>query len=260
MSRVRTGVVVVAGLVGLLAVPPLASAQSTGVREVPASASSVIALQTRLRYTTMILLPEGEEILDVICGDKDFWVVSATHNIAHVKPSKEGAATNLNLVTGSGTVYSFLLTEKNGSTLPDLKVYVTADPASDAAKPKYFTAAQVEGLQSALTDARADVQAAERRAADAMALHEQQYPTTLSFNYRLPRYAKPFFVRAIWHDGRFTYIKTDATELPTLFEVKDGAPALVNFQVHDGTYVVPKVLDEGYLSLGKERLSFMQGK
>ncbi|MEZ5289843.1 MAG: TrbG/VirB9 family P-type conjugative transfer protein [Vicinamibacterales bacterium] len=258
MSRIRTGVVV--GMVGLLAGPSLASAQSTGVREVPASPSSVIALQTRLRYTTMILLPEGEEILDVICGDKDFWVVSATHNIAHVKPSKEGAATNLNLVTGSGTVYSFLLTEKNGSTLPDLKVYVTADPTSDAAKPKYFTAAQVEGLQSALTDARADVQAADRRAADAIALHEQQYPTTLSFNYRLPRYAKPFFVRAIWHDGRFTYIKTDATELPTLFEVKDGAPALVNFQVHDGTYVVPKVLDEGYLSLGKEHLSFMQGK
>ena len=47
----------------------------------------------------MIVLPEGEEILDVICGDKDFWVVSATQNMAHVKPAKEGVATNLNLVT-----------------------------------------------------------------------------------------------------------------------------------------------------------------
>ena len=59
----------------------------------------------------MILLPEQEEILDVVCGDRDFWVISATQNIAHVKPAKEGAATNLNLVTASGTVYSFLLTE-----------------------------------------------------------------------------------------------------------------------------------------------------
>ncbi len=73
----------------------------------------------------MIVLPDGEEILDVICGDKDFWVISATHNIAHVKPAKEGATTNLNLVAASGTVYSFLLTEKGGATLPDLKVYVT---------------------------------------------------------------------------------------------------------------------------------------
>jgi type IV secretory pathway VirB9-like protein len=39
--------------------------------------------------TTMIVLPEDEEILDVICGDKDFWVISATHNMAHVKPAKE---------------------------------------------------------------------------------------------------------------------------------------------------------------------------
>jgi hypothetical protein len=34
------------------------------------------------QVTTMIVLPDGEEILDVICGDKDFWVISATHNLA----------------------------------------------------------------------------------------------------------------------------------------------------------------------------------
>ena len=62
-----------------------------------------------------------------MCGDRDFWVISATQNIAHVKPAKEGAATNLNLVTSSGTVYSFLLTEQK-SAQPDLKVYVTRRP------------------------------------------------------------------------------------------------------------------------------------
>jgi type IV secretion system protein VirB9 len=46
-----------------------------------------------------------------------------------------------------------------------------------------------------------------------------------------------------------------------LYEVKDGKPALVNFQVQKGTYIVPKVLDRGYLSLGKERFEFpQQGK
>ena len=39
---------------------------------------------------------------------------------------------------------------------------------------------------------------------------------------------------------------------------KDGKPAIVNFQVHSGTYVVPKVLDQGYLSLGEKRFSFAQ--
>ena len=106
-------------------------AQAMGIREVSASSRSLIPLNTKIRYTTMILLPDDEEILDVVCGDKDFWVISATQNIAHVKPAKEGAATNLNLVTASGTVYSFLLTE--GKTAqPDLKLYVTADPSAAA--------------------------------------------------------------------------------------------------------------------------------
>ena len=81
------------------------SAQAPGVRDVTASPRSVIPLDTRLRYTTMVILPDGEEILDVVCGDRDFWVISAAQNIAHIKPAKEGAATNLNLITSSGAVF-----------------------------------------------------------------------------------------------------------------------------------------------------------
>ena len=105
-----------------------AAAGQMGVREVAATERGVIPLQTRLRYTTMVVLPDGEEILDVLCGDRDFWVISATHNIAHVKPAKAGAETNLNLVTSSGTIYSFMLSEK--SSPPDLKVYVQGEPAA----------------------------------------------------------------------------------------------------------------------------------
>ena len=230
--------------------------QTMGIREVTASARSVIPLQTRLRYTTMIVLPEDEEILDVICGDKDFWVISATHNMAHVKPAKEGAATNVNLVTGSGAVYSFLVSEKGGNSTPDLKVYVTADPNEPRGKPKYYTAAQFDGIQAALAEARTAVDAERQRATEAIATYQQEYPATLQFVYGTPKYEKPFLVRAIWHDERFTYVKTDATELPALYEVKDGTPALVNFQVHGGTYVVPKVLDRGYLAVGKAQFSF----
>jgi type IV secretory pathway VirB9-like protein len=235
-----------------------AQTQGTGIREVSASPHSLIPLQTRLRYTTMVVLPEGEEILDVICGDKDFWVISSTHNIAHIKPAKEGAATNLNLVTASGTVYSFLLNEKNGNGMPDLKVYVNADPNTPQGKPKYYSAAQVEDLQAELAEAKAAVETASRRTTESIAAYQEQYPGKLQFVYGSQRYVKPFLVRSIWNDGQFTYIKADATELPALYEVKDGKPALLNFQVHDGTYVVPKVLDKGYLALGKERFEFLQ--
>jgi len=100
-------------------------------------------------------------------------------------------------------------------------------------KPKYYSAAQVEGLEAEVAEARASAEAAERRATDAIAAYQQQYPTRLQFAYGPIRYAKPFLVRSVWHDGRFTYIKTDATELPALDEVKDGKPSY-------RTYVVPK--------------------
>ena len=238
-------------------------AQSGGVREVTASERSLVPLNTKVRYTTMILLPEGEEILDVVCGDRDFWVISAAQNIAHVKPAREGASTNLNLVTASGTVYSFLLTESR-QTQPDLKVYVAADPNAPRGQPKYFSAtqvnAQVSALQAELVQARAALEEATVRTTEAVSTFRQQYPGRLEFAYGTPKYERPFFVRSIWHDGEFTYIKSEARELPALYEIMDGQPSLVNFQVQQGTYVVPKVLERGYLALGNQRFSFQQGR
>jgi type IV secretion system protein VirB9 len=234
-------------------------AQTTGIREVTATDRSLIPLNTRLRYTTMIVLPDGEEILDVICGDRDFWVISAVQNVAHVKPAKSGAETNLNLVTGRGTIYSFLLNEKNGSGQPDLKVYVNADQSIATGRQKYYSAADVERLQSELTQAKEATTQAEQRAREAAAVERQQFPSRLQFAYASIKYEKPFLVRAMWHDGTFTYLKSDASELPALYELKDGKPAVVNFQVQSGgTYVVPKVLDRGYLALGNARLAFEQ--
>ena len=253
-SLVATSLLIAVGVAPLVA-------QGGGVREVTASERSLTSLNTKVRYTTMILLPEGEEILDVVCGDRDFWVISAAQNIAHVKPAKEGASTNLNLVTASGTVYSFLLTE-NRQGQPDLKVYVAADPNAPRSQPKYYPAtqvnAQVSALQAEIVQARAALEEATARTTEAVSTFRRQYPGRLEFAYGAPKYERPFFVRSIWHDGEFTYIRAEARELPALYEVRDGQPALVNFQVQEGTYIVPKVLDRGYLALGNQRFSFEQ--
>ncbi len=245
-------------LVFLLATTSPAMAQNAGIREVTASDRNLIPLQTRLRYTTMIVLPDGEDILDVVCGDRDFWVISAAQNVAHVKPAKSGAETNLNLVTARGTIYSFLLVEKNVTADLDLKLYVNAGESASKGPQKYYSAADVERLQAEVTQAKASVVQAEQRADEAIAAERHQYPARLQFVYGMPKYEKPFLVRAIWHDGQFTYLKSDATELPALYEVKDGRAAVVNFQVQGrGTYVVPKVLERGYLALGDARFPFV---
>ena len=54
----------------------------------------------------------------------------------------------------------------------------------------------------------------------------------------------PFDVSAIYHDDKFTYIKSSASEKFSIYELKDGKPDLITFQLKDGTYVIPTVVDQ----------------
>ena len=62
--------------------------------------------------------------------------------------------------------------------------------------------------------------------------------------------------------GRSTTMKNSPTfrparrKTPILYEITDGKPNLINFEYADGVYVVHKILDRGYLAIGKEKLNF----
>jgi hypothetical protein len=47
-----------------------------------------------------------------------------------------------------------------------------------------------------------------------------------------------------------------AREKPAIYEIKDGKPNLLNFQAENGVYIVPKIMDSGYLIVGKKRVTF----
>ncbi len=94
----------------------------------------VIPIRAKLRYTTMIILPKEERILDFTCGDKDYWAVEGNENSAFIKPAKAGSSTNVNLITASGNIYSLVLTEVSETDFgePDMKVFV--EPKDQAAR------------------------------------------------------------------------------------------------------------------------------
>jgi type IV secretory pathway VirB9-like protein len=245
------------------AVPHDPEQEPTGIREVLwTGRQQLIPLANKLRYTTVLVLPEDDEIMDVVCGDTVFWQVDSfrseptltARNIVHVKPSKAGAETNLNVVTAKGIVYSFALHE--GAKVPDFKVYLTVPESHKATTKKYVDVAQLDDVRGELLVAKEQAETERRRAAEQIATFKRQYPTTLRFDYQPWTAKAPFNVRAIWRADGFTYLKTDAKEIPALYEVKDGQPSVVNFQVENGIYVVPKEVDHGYLALGKERFYF----
>ena len=74
---------------------------------------------------------------------------------------------------------------------------------------------------------------AESRAAEAVNRFRADYPGRLSFAYRLDKKARewPFLVDAMWHDGQFTYLRSRAQESPAIYELKDGKPSLVAYDL-----------------------------
>ena len=88
-----------------------AAAQNREARTVKYSAKDIVLIKAKLRYTTLIVLPQNEKILDFVTGDKDFWVVEGTQNFCYIKPAKQGSSTDVTLITAAGNVYSLLVRE-----------------------------------------------------------------------------------------------------------------------------------------------------
>jgi len=236
-------------LLGLAAT--VAHGQQTA-RVVKYHANDIVSVRAKMRYTTLIQLPSTEKILEVATGDKDFWIIDTVGNYCFLHPAKQGIHSNLNLITDKGNVYSFTLDDVENAE-PDLKVVIEPSDASVLAAASGATKLVPASEVAAAQEQTKLVQA---QAARRIEQFRSEYPTKeLKFDY-LFHDEKPFDVSAIYHDEQFTYIQSSAQEKFAIYEVKDGKPDLISFQLTNGTYVIPQVVDRGYLEIGKRRLPF----
>ena len=267
-----TGVMVPVLLPWAIAPLPAAGAQGPMLRiEAIPGVDQLVDIQTQVRHTTVIVLPENESILDFVVGDSEYWHLTGAANVAFLKPIATGVETNVALICESGQIYSFLASEGGE---PHLVVRI--EPAADegdtliAAEPhtpafvarSEITAYQVMAQQAQAAarnaQAAADTLATQARAeaAAAVAAFRADYPTRLHFVYTLSDRAQdpPFNVEAMWHDGQFTYLRSHAQESPALYEAVDGDPSLVAYDLtEDGLFIVRRRLDSGWLQIGERR-------
>jgi type IV secretory pathway VirB9-like protein len=244
------------------------AAATEAARVVKYAKEDIVPVRAKLRFSTLIVLPDEEEILDFTTGDKEFWIINGSHNLCYVHPAQAGMRSNLNLITASGHVYSFVLTEisNDPNAEPDLKIFVEPKEGSGIGTKSllrgYVSAGEAEAYKKELQALRAQtaeqVQAAQVQSAEQINRFRSGYATKLQFDYQLDAKAarEPFLVSNIYRDDTFTYIKCAAREKPALYEIKDGKPNLTNFQLENGVYIVPKILDSGYLAIGKKKLQF----
>lgn len=242
------------------------NATEPGARVVKYGKEDIVAVHAKLRFSTLIVLPDDEEILDFTTGDREFWIINGSHNLCYVHPAQAGIRSNLNLVTASGHVYSFLLTEisSDATVQPDLKLFIELKESSGVGTVLrgYVHAADAEAYKKEMADLRQQtaeqIRGGQARVAEEINQYRSTYATKLRFDYVLDPKAsrEPFLVSAIYHDDSFTYIRSAAREKPAFYELKDGKPNLISFQLENGVYIVPKVVDAGYFALGKKKLNF----
>jgi type IV secretion system protein VirB9 len=238
-----------------LALPSFAAvAQEASARTVQYHSQDIVPIHAKLKYTTLIEVPPSEKIMEAATGDKDFWIVDVVGNFCFVHPAKAGISSNLNLITDKGNIYSFTLQDVSGSAdAPDLKVLI--EPADRSAivaasgPPQFVPAAQLEQSRQQLAALQSHVE-------QSVDEYKSAYPVQLKFDYTFKANEAPFDIQSIYHDDKFTYIKTNAPEKFSIYEMKDGKPDLVTYDLRDGTYIIPKVMESGYFELGKKRMDF----
>jgi type IV secretory pathway VirB9-like protein len=94
-------------------------------RTVQYHSQDIIPIRAKVKYTTLIELPMTEKIIEAATGDKEFWIVDVVGNFCFLHPAKQGIASNLNLITDKGNIYTFTLEDVSSSSkTPDLKVIV----------------------------------------------------------------------------------------------------------------------------------------
>jgi type IV secretory pathway VirB9-like protein len=238
----------------VFAVASIAAFGQESARTVQYHSQDIVAIRAKVKYTTLIEVPPSEKIMEAATGDKDFWIVDVVGNFCFVHPAKQGISSNLNLITDKGNIYSFTLQDISGSPgEPDLKVIV--EPADRSAivaasgPAQFVPAAQLE-------QSKQQVEALQSHVEQAVDEYKSSYPTQLKFDYVYKANESPFDIQSIYHDDKFTYIKTNAPEKFSVYEMKDGKPNLVTYDLREGTYIIPKIMDDGYVELGKKRMSF----
>ena len=238
----------------VLVLSSIGAVAQESARTVQYHSEDIIPIRAKVKYTTLIELPATEKIMEAATGDKDFWIVDVVGNFCFVHPAKTGISSNLNLITDKGNIYSFTLQDVSASIgAPDLKVLVQpADHSAIVASsgpPQFVPVAQLAQSQEQL----ATLQSRVNKAIDEF---KSVYPVELKFDYTFKANEAPFDIQSIYHDDKFTYIHTNAPEKFSVYEIRDGKPNLITYDLREGTYIIPKVMDNGYVELGKKRMEF----
>jgi type IV secretion system protein VirB9 len=256
-------------LLALLSGPLFAAAPVAKIlpaRTVVVGERSVIEVNVAPLQDTLIVLPANERIRHLFNGDSADWSVEmptgpASRYLSVKVKTDDPVTTTISVVSDHDKSYTFRLVRNVEQA--DSKLFIDPDSqlAADISAPSEWVP-RSELEKSRQTNEAAAKQAidaaneAKARAATEAEVFRANYPSQLHFDYKFDeKKAQKFGVQAVWRDNRFTYIRADSHEAPAFWEINDNKPSLVQWSLKDGIYTVDKIINDGYLAIGKERLA-----
>lgn len=223
-------------------------------------------VRTGLLQSTLIVLPAEEKVANVFAGDTVDWVFDGgriASRFISVKPKVADRTTDIHIISDHGNEYTLELREVSSDADAHFDSKVFLNPGDQSAKdrfaqlPVFVPAAELDKAKQEAATAQAAQTAALKATEAKNEQYRSQYPGTLHFDFTWDeKKGKELGLKQIWRDDRFTYLQGQFQETPALYEVKDGKPSLINFDFANGLYTVPKELESGYLTIGKQKVEF----
>ncbi|MCL2659438.1 MAG: TrbG/VirB9 family P-type conjugative transfer protein [Acidobacteriaceae bacterium] len=223
-------------------------------------------IRAALLQSTLIMLPEQEKVATVFGGDIVNWIIDGGHvasRFISVKPKSANVSTDVHIVSDHGNEYTLQLREISEESDAHFDSKVILEPGDQTAKdklasvPVFVPAAELDRVKKEAEKAQADAEATRKTEQSKNEQYRAEYPSSLKFDYSWDaKKGTQLGLQQIWHDDKFTYLRGQFQETPALYEVKDGKASLINFDFASGLYTVPKLLDRGYLAIGKKKVEF----
>lgn len=257
-------------ITGVLVAAPMPALRQS--RKVTCDQETNIPLAVGQNMVTVIAMPQGEYIYNVFGGDEANWAIGTSQHKAGesgaaaqpsrylpIKPKTKGARTVLTVIGNGGTNCAFTVTE--GGPEVDTRVFIEGTgeggvtafeklqwvPASEVASYK-------QGEEAAKKEAAEAVKAADAKVTVQVDAFKVQYPATLRFPYVVDQEcAARLSIEEIWHDDKFTYIRSHNQNAPVVYGKDEGKPSLIKSSLDSDLYVVDKILREGYFLIGTKK-------
>ena len=249
------------------------------IRAVVQPTDRSIGVVTSQLWHTTIRLPPDEQIVDFVVGDSLYFDLRGGDNMAYLKAMANDRRTHVSLVTDWDRTYSFDVFS-TAAVRPDEVLNVTwpTDVAatgeggglvagfSTAFALDFVDTGRLDQLRRQIDQAYREVRRIEEdgarqlaRVEDLAARREDEflrtYPRRIYPRYRLTPeiQAPPISIHQIWSDGRFTYLRSTASESPAVYTLsgEEGEePVLVNVTLTpDSLYVIDHVVGAGFAQL-----------